>query len=98
MKQKRQLVILGGLLAVAAAVFYFDQRGPGQGVQASSEYRPLTIENPSLRRDKLRDSQETEYRSSGRDLFSDAVAPPPRPKPKQTDPTPYVPPAPAPPP
>ena len=101
MKQKRQLVILGGLLAVAAAVFYFDQRGPGQGVQASSEYRPLTIENPSLRRDKLRDSQQTEYKSSGRDLFSDAIVQPPPVRKKTPPPVvpqgPVVPPPPEPP-
>jgi len=76
MKQKQQITVLVGLLAVAAAVFYFDQRGPGLpgGGPSSQAPSPLLIENPSLRRDKLRVSQETQYKSSGRDLFSEVVA------------------------
>ena len=102
MKQKRQMVILCGLLAIAAAVFYFDQKGPAfPGVRPTSEpYPPLAVENPGLRRDKLTATRETEYKSSGRDLFSEAVAvPAPRQAPKpRRDPGPVGPVIPPPPP
>jgi hypothetical protein len=91
MKHKRQAVLLCGLLMLVGAVIYFDVKGPlPAGVLPGTEpYPPLAVENPSLRRDKLRASRETEYKSSGRDLFSDVVAPPVRPKPKrQPDPPP----------
>lgn len=100
MTQKRQIVLLGGLLAVAAAVFYFDQKGPAfPGVRPSSQPPPqFTVENPSLRRDKLRASRETQYQSSGRDLFSEVVAAPPRKPAPRRDPGPQLPPPTPPPP
>ena len=90
MTQKRQILLLTILVAIAVAVFTFDQKGPAFPGRPSSEpYPPLTFENPSLRHDKLRASQETEYKSSGRDLFSDAVVAP-RPVVKQ-QPAPVLP-------
>lgn len=102
MKQKRQIVLLGVLVAVAAAVFYFDQRGSGiPGVRAFSLQPPppFAIENPTLRRDKLRASQATQYKSSGRDIFSEVVAVvhQPRPDPRPVGPQ-QPPPEPPPPP
>ena len=99
MKQKRKIVLLCGLLAVVAAVFYIDQKGPVfPGTHPPTKpYPPLAVENPSLRRDKLRVSQETAYKSSGRDLFSEVVAAPVRPKPRP-EPTPVLPSEPPPPP
>lgn len=100
MKQKQQMIVLGGLLTVAAAVFYFDQRGSGASVRLATlrPPAPFAIENPSLRRDKLRATQETQYKSSGRDIFSEVVAVS-RPKPAaKPDPGPQLPPAPPPPP
>lgn len=98
MKQKRKLVLLCGLLAIVAAVFYIDQKGPAfPGTQPPTKpYPPLAVENPSLRRDKLRVSQATAYKSSGRDLFSEVVALPPR-RIAKVDPTPPPPVAPPPP-
>ena len=41
-------------------------------------YTPLPVENPALQRWKLDASRHTEYKSSGRDLFSESLpAPPP---------------------
>ena len=101
MKQKQQIVLLGGLVTVAAAIFYFDQKGPGMsGVRASqSPPRQFAIENPTLRRDKLRASQETQYKSSGRDIFSEVVAavrPKVQPKPAEGPVGPQLPPPPPP--
>lgn len=101
MKPKRQVVMLSGLLALVAVVFYFDVKGPlpAQVRPATEPLPPLAVENPSLRRDKLRASSETEYKSGGRDLFSDVVEPAPRPKlVRHTEPLPQPPPPPAPPP
>lgn len=101
MKQKRQVVLLCGLLALVAAVFYFDAKGPlpAQVRPGTEPYPPLAIENPSLRYDKLQASRETQYTSNGRDLFSDVVAPPPRKQPvAHPDPLPQPPPIPPPPP
>jgi hypothetical protein len=101
MNQKQQIALLGGLVIVAAGVFYFDQRGPGgiSGVRASQNApAPFAIENPTLRRDKLRTTQETQYKSSGRDIFSEVVVVPRAPKPKPQPIGPIQPPPPPPPP
>ena len=101
MNQKQQISLLGGLVAAAAVVFYVDLGGQGiTGVRLNTLKPPaaFTIENPSLRRDKLRATQETEYKSSGRDIFSEVIAVShPKPQPKR-DPGPQLPPPPPPPP
>jgi hypothetical protein len=99
MNQKQQIILLGGLLSASAAIFYFDQRGPGiAGVRLNSlkPPAPFAIENPSLRRDKLRATQETQYTSSGRDLFSEVVEHKAAPKPKRQPVEPVQPPPPPP--
>lgn len=99
MTQKRQILLLSGLLAAAAVVFYIDQKGQAFSGQRplSEPFPPLGVENPSLRRDKLRASQQTEYKSNGRDLFSEVVAPPPVHR-VEPQPAPQPPPTPPPPP
>ena len=103
MNQKQQIALLGGLVIVAAGVFYFDQRGPGgiSGVRASQNApAPFAIDNPTLRRDKLRATQETEYKSSGRDIFSEVVTVEhkvAKPQPRKVGPEPPPPPPPPPP-
>ena len=103
MNQKQQIAVLGGLVIVAAGVFYFDQRGPGgiSGVRASQNApAPFAIDNPTLRRDKLRATQETEYKSSGRDIFSEVVTVEhkvAKPLPRKVGPEPPPPPPPPPP-
>jgi hypothetical protein len=81
MKEKKQLLWLFGLLAFAALLWFYNSSGPsttsngGQGAQLS--YVPLSVENPALQRDKLEASRHTEYKSNGRDLFSEIAPPPP---------------------
>jgi hypothetical protein len=93
MKQRTKIALLGGLMLAAAGVFYFDSTGeslPGKTQSLNSEtYTPLPVENPALQRWKLDASRHTEYKSSGRDLFSQVLPPPPRPKP-QPVPVPVV--------
>ena len=103
MKQRKKMALLGVLMLAAAGVFYFDSNGtsdPGRSQAPDAvTYIPLPVENPELQRWKLDASRHTEYKSNGRDLFSESLpAPPPpkRPEPRP-DPGPQVPVPPPPP-
>ena len=103
MKQKTKFAILAALILAAAGVFYFDNKGisfPGKSSPFSSRtYAPLPIENPQLQRWKLEASRRSQYKASGRDLFSEVLLAPPRAKvpDKVSDPVPLPPPEPPPP-
>jgi hypothetical protein len=102
MNQKIKIAILPVLMLVAGGIFYFDSKGPSfQGrtlLSSTKPYDPLPVENPALQRWKLDASRRTEYKSSGRDLFSETLPPPPRRKPQPVpDPVPLPPPEPPPP-
>jgi hypothetical protein len=96
MNQKTKIAMLPVLMLAAAGVFYYD----GKGVSFSGKtlsftlrpYAPLPVENPALQRWKLEASRHTEYKSSGRDLFSQTLPPPPHPKvpDRVPDPVPQV--------
>jgi len=96
MNQKIKIAILPVLMLAAAGVFYFDSKGPAfpgrTSLFSTKPYDPLPVENPALQRWKLDASRRTEYKSSGRDLFSETLPPPPRPKvPERVpDPVPQV--------
>jgi hypothetical protein len=81
MKQKKQLIVLAVLVAIAALVWYAQSaRTPIAGVVNPSlvtqAYEPLPVENPALHWDRLIHAQKTEYKSNGRNPFSmQAVAP-----------------------
>ena len=81
MKQKTKIALLAALMVVAAGIFYFDSRGislQSPSSFTSKSYAPLPVENPELRRWKLDSSRRTEYKSSGRDLFSQTLPPAPK--------------------
>jgi hypothetical protein len=82
MKQRTKIILLVVLMLAAAGVFYFDSSGgslPGRTQSVTTAaYIPLPVENPELQRWKLDASRRTEYKSSGRDLFSEVLPPPPR--------------------
>jgi hypothetical protein len=84
MNQKTKIAILPVLMLAAAGIFYYDSIGvsfPGKTVPfILRPYSPLPVENPALQRWKLEASRRTEYKSSGRDLFSQTLPPAPRPK------------------
>lgn len=95
MSQNTKAVLLIVLVVVAALVVYFDTKGPSLRTISSliekQTYTPLPVENPELQRWKQETSRRTEYKSSGRDLFSISLPPPPVPKPvPQPDPGPAV--------
>jgi len=91
MKQNTKIAMLMILVLVAAGVFYFDSNGGVSFAGKTSSfmaktYTPLPVENPELQRWRLDASRRTEYKSSGRDLFSESL--PPAPPPKRLNPTP----------
>ncbi len=89
MKQRTKIAMLAALMVVAAAIFYLDTKGTSfssnQSIFTAKSYPPLSVENPELQRWKLEESRRTEYKSSGRDLFSETLPPPP---PKKVAPKP----------
>src|SRR6267143_3380880 len=102
MNPKTKIAMLPVLMLIAAGIFYYDSKGPSLSRRASSfstsPYLPLPVENPALQRWKLDASRRTEYKSSGRDLFSETLpAPPPKKPEPRPDPVP-LPPVEAPPP
>jgi len=86
MNQTTKLGLMVVLMLSAAGVFYYDSLGDkslhhtSSLLDARTTYSPLPVENPELRRWKLDASRRTEYKSSGRDLFSEVLPPPPAPK------------------
>ena len=84
MNQKAKIAMLPVLVLAAAGVFYYDSKGPSFSRKtilfSLRPYAPLPVENPALQRWKLEASRRTEYKSSGRDLFSLILPPPPHPK------------------
>jgi hypothetical protein len=85
MSDKTKLAWLVGLIAVAAIIWYFN--GKVRSTIAANalsvtefSYKPLGIDNPELQREVLKHSRETEYKTSGRDLFTGFAPPPPEPE------------------
>lgn len=82
MKEKKKIAALLGLVIVAALVWYVEMRRPSVTSHESAadfrKYDPLPIENPAIQWDKIDRARKTEYRSNGRDLFSEIAPPPPQ--------------------
>jgi len=105
MSDRTKGAFLAVLLAVAAGIWYWSTRGPSAVAKPSFDtgatYRPLAVDNPELQRDKLKKSRDTEYKGTGRDLFSELAPPPPevaKPKDVAQGPVgPVIPPPPPPP-
>src|ERR1700675_1777962 len=106
MKQKKQLAVLAVLLLTAGSIcfLYFDRDRPvvtADAGSAAQNYQPLPVENPRLHTDRLERARATEYKSTGRNLFSltpPAPPPPPPPPPSDQSSVTSVPPPPAEPP
>ena len=82
MKQKRQLAGLIALLIIAAGVWAWylrrDQLGaPTETVSAAPNYRLLAVENPQIRFEEIERARKTEYKSTGRNIFSAVALPAP---------------------
>jgi hypothetical protein len=75
MKQKKELAVLVVLLLILGAVgyFYFDRDKPvvtADAGSAAQNYQLLPVDNLSLHKDPVDKARKTEYKSSGRNIFS----------------------------
>ncbi len=80
MKQKKQLAVLSVLLLIAGLIWflYLDHDKPIVTVAAGTTApQLLSVENPQLHTDRLKRARETEYKSTGRNIFSATPPPPP---------------------
>jgi len=101
MNQKKQLVALVVLLMIAGFIWflYFNNSKPvvtADARPATQIYKPIGVDNPQLHKDGVEKARKTEYKSSGRNIFSREFPPPPVPKYDKTHPA--LPPPPLPPP
>ncbi|HEY8714357.1 MAG TPA: hypothetical protein VIM00_03205 [Candidatus Acidoferrum sp.] len=83
MKQKNQFILLAVLVVLMSLVWYFNRTKPAVVAGNSAAFQNvqlLAVENPQLHRDKMEAAQKTEYRSAGRNPFSE-IAPPPQQQP-----------------
>jgi hypothetical protein len=80
MTERTKGIWLAGLIGVAAIIWYTESKGPSPAsnalLEAAYSYKPLAVENPELQRAKLDASRKAEYKSAGRDLFSETAPPP----------------------
>ncbi len=79
MKQKNQIAVLVALLLVMGVVWYFNTGKPAVvagNAAAFQDYKLLAVDNPQLHREKMEAAQKAEYKSTGRNPFSE-IAPPP---------------------
>jgi hypothetical protein len=79
MKQKKQLWWLGGLVLVAAAIWYYELTPTvvlTKAFASTGSVSLLTVDNPALHWDELHRAQKTEYKSAGRNPFSLVALPP----------------------
>jgi hypothetical protein len=82
MKQRKQIIALVVLLAIAGVVWFYerdDSARASSGAFVSQNYQLLSVENPEIRWKELEASRKSEYKSSGRNPFSKVAAPPPTP-------------------
>ena len=80
MKQKNQIGLLVGLLLIMGVVWYFNTSKPtvvAGNAAAFQNYKLLAVDNPQLHREKMEAAQKTEYKSTGRNPFSEIAPPPP---------------------
>src|ERR1700749_2177300 len=82
MNERNKGILLAVLVVVGAIVWWYQHDSTSVAstslVEGEMSYKPLAVENPALQRDKQRASQKTEYKGTGRDLFSEIAPPPPQ--------------------
>jgi hypothetical protein len=78
---KRESSLVGVLVVLAVVsglIYYFNNRDTSSASTAISvegDYKPIAIENPSLRMDLLEGLQHVEYKGSHRNIFSGTPPP-----------------------
>src|SRR5260370_42566340 len=82
MNQKKQLIVLVVLLLTAGFIWflYFNNSKPVVTADArptAQNYQPIGVDNPQLHKDGVEKARKTEYKSSGRNIFSRELPPKP---------------------
>jgi hypothetical protein len=78
---KRESSLVGVLVVltiVSGLIYYFNNRGTSSAstiISVEGDYKPIAIENPSLRMDLLEGLQHVEYKGSHRNIFSGTPPP-----------------------
>src|SRR5258708_29038945 len=95
MNQKKQLAVLAVLLLIAGFIWflYFNNSKPvvtADPRPAAQNYQPIGVDNPQLHKGPVERARKTEYKSSGRNIFSPQLPPPPPPKHHNQDPVPQL--------
>src|SRR5258705_3758533 len=103
MKQKKQLLMLVVLLLILVVVgyFYFDSDKPVVTTDAGSaaqNYHLLAVDTLDIHTDAVEKARRTDYKSSGRNIFSRDLPIPPPPQGPHYDKNHPAPPPPTPPP
>jgi hypothetical protein len=101
MKQQKQIIVLVVLSVIGAITWTWNSRQNPATAGAStivSGYSPINVENPAIRWWKLDRVRKSEYKTSGRNPFSEVAPPPPAPKQLNPGDRGYVQPPPPPPP
>jgi hypothetical protein len=101
--QRRKEVAAGALVVLAIfAVYYFEFMPSAQSnvdtTRTEAKFTPITVDNPSLRLDKLKKIHSVEYAGRHRNIFSETPPPPPGPSPEEIARHRFVGPMPPPPP
>src|SRR6266852_7094101 len=95
MNQKKQLIVLVVLLLTAGFIWflYFNNSKPvvtADARPATQNYQHIGVDNPQLHKDGVEKARKTEYKSSGRNIFSRELPPPPPPLHPKPDPKPPI--------
>jgi hypothetical protein len=82
MKQKKQIIVLVVLFAIAVGVWISQSWTPGRGTGANAavflqSYQPMTVANPEIRWWEIEKRRKSEYKASGGNPFSMVVPPSP---------------------
>ena len=86
-KTTYQSAALAGLILVAVVVLYRNSDSAGaseRDLKSSAGYQPMSVDNPRIHWDRLKNSQDAEYKSTGRDIFNWQLPAPPPPPPVHT--------------
>jgi|SRR5882724_9505694 len=78
-KRERLLVgVLVVLIAISGLIYYFNNRGTpsaSASISIDGAYHPISVENPSLRLERLESLHHVQYTGSHRNIFSETPPP-----------------------